>query len=196
MLLSTLSCTLFLYQGQEIGMINVPTNWTINDYQDANSISYYDGVVKDGGNITEALYNLTRLSRDNARTPFNWDRSGSFSSNATSWTPAANLDINLADQVNDSDSVYSFWTEMIRLRKSHKDVFVYGEFEFLDLESPDFLAYHKKNGASEATIIINLSKNEGEPPVKVAKHSKLLAQTQKNCSSTTYAPFEGRVYYL
>ena len=89
MLLSTLSGTLFLYQGQEIGMINVPSNWTINDYQDANSISYYDGVVKDGGNVTEALYNLTRLSRDNARTPFNWDRSGAFSSNTTSWTPAA-----------------------------------------------------------------------------------------------------------
>jgi oligo-1,6-glucosidase len=196
MLLSTLSGTLFLYQGQEIGMINVPSNWTINDYQDANSISYYDGVVKDEGNITQALYNLTRLSRDNARTPFNWDRSGAFSSNTTSWTPAANLDINLADQVNDSDSVYSFWTKMIRLRKSHKDVFVYGEFEFLDLESPDFLAYRKKNDASEATVIINLSKTAGAPPVTVAKHSKLLAHTHQNCSDITYAPFEGRVYYV
>lgn len=58
MLLSILSGTLFLYQGQEIGMVNVPSNWTINDYQDANSISYYYGVVKGGGSITEALYNL------------------------------------------------------------------------------------------------------------------------------------------
>jgi hypothetical protein len=73
---------------------------------------------------------------------------------------------------------------------------VYGEFEFLDLESPDFLAYRKKNDASEATVIINLSKNAGEPPIKVAEHPKLLAQTQKNCSSTIYAPFEGRVYYV
>jgi hypothetical protein len=41
--------------------------------------------------------------------------------------------MNLANQMNDVDSGYSFWTEMVRLRKSHKDVFVYGEFEFLDL---------------------------------------------------------------
>lgn len=196
MLLSTLSGTLFLYQGQEIGMINVPSNWTIEDYQDANSISYYDGVVQSGGNVTDALYNLTRLSRDNARTPFNWDRSGSFSSNATSWTPSANLDINLADQVNDVDSVYSFWTQMIRLRKEHKDLFVYGDFEFLDLKSQNFLAYSKKNGASEATVIINLSKDAGEPPVKVSADAKVLAQTQRNCSSPTFAPFEGRVYYV
>ena len=85
---------------------------------------------------------------------------------------------------------------MIRLRKSHKDVFVYGEFEFLDLESPDFLAYRKKNDGSEATVVIYLSKNASESLVNVAKHSKLLAHTQQNCSSITYAPFEGRVYYM
>jgi hypothetical protein len=73
---------------------------------------------------------------------------------------------------------------------------VYGEFEFLDLESPNFLAYPKKNEASGAMVIINLFKNAGEPSVKVAKHTKLLAQTHNNCSSTIYAPFEGRVYYV
>lgn len=196
MLLSTLSGTLFLYQGQEIGMVNVPTNWTIGDYKDANSISYYDGVVQDGGNISDALYDLTRLSRDNARTPFNWDSTGDFSSNASSWTPSANLDINLADQVDDVDSIYSFWTQMIKLRKEHKDVFVYGDFEFLDLESENFLSYRKSSGAGEATVIINLSKEEGEQPVDVRKEAKLLAQTHRNGSSTSFAAFEGRVYYL
>ncbi|KAM0721112.1 hypothetical protein Q7P37_003398 [Cladosporium fusiforme] len=196
MLLSTLSGTLFLYQGQEIGMVNVPTNWTINDYQDANSIKYYDGIVQDGGNSSEALYNLTRLARDNARMPFNWDHTGGFSTNSTSWTPSANLDINLADQVNDKDSVYSFWTQMIRLRKEHKDVFVYGDFEFLDLASENFLIYRKSSGKSEATVIINLSKDSGDPPLKVKKEAKLLAQTHRDCSSEEFAPFEGRIYYL
>lgn len=177
-------------------MVNVPSNWTIDNYRDANSISYYDGVVKEGGNVTDALYNLTRLSRDNARTPFNWNRSGAFSSNTTSWTPAANLDINLADQVDDADSVHSFWTEMIRLRKLHKDVFLYGEFEFLDLENPGFLTCRKTNDASEATVSINPSKNSGEAPIKITKQSKLLAQTHRNCSSSIFAPFEGRVYYV
>jgi len=195
MLLSTLSGTLFLYQGQEIGMINVPSNWTISDYKDANSISYYEGVVQDGGNTTDALYNLTQLSRDNARTPFNWDRSGGFSSNATSWTPSANLDINLADQIGDPESVYAFWTEMIRLRKELKEVFVYGEFEFLDLESKDFLVYSKKSGVSEALMFINLSKNRGEPPVNIPMDAKLLSRTHEDCTSATFSAFEGRVYY-
>lgn len=196
MLLSTLSGTLFLYQGQEIGMINVPSNWTISDYQDANSIKYYDGVVQEGGNTSDALHNLTRLARDNARMPFNWDRTGGFSTNTSSWTPAANLDINLADQVNDTESVYSFWKQMLRLRKEYKELFVYGEFDFVDLSSEDFLVYRKQSGKSEATVIINLSKNEGESPVDLPEGAKMLAQTHKDCDGKSFAPFEGRVYYL
>lgn len=196
MLLTTLSGTLFVYQGQELGMINVPSNWTIDDYQDANSIKYYEGVVASGGNTSEALYNLTRLARDNARSPFNWDRTGGFSSNSSTWTPAANLDINLADQINDADSVFSFWTNMIAFRKEHKELFVYGDFEFVDLESENFLVYRKSSGESQAIVVINLSKEEGEPPYEVDTEAKVIAQTHKDCESETFKPFEGRVYYL
>lgn len=196
MMLSTLSGTLFLYQGQEIGMINVPSNWTISDYQDANSIAYYEGVVQDGGNTSEALYNLTRLARDNARMPFNWDGTGGFSTNSTSWTPSAHLNINLADQIHDKTSVYSFWTEMIRFRKDHKELFVYGDFDFVDLESENFLVYRKSSGKSEALVIINLSKDSGEPPCGIKDDAKLLAQTHRNATGSEFAPFEGRVYYL
>lgn len=195
MLLSTLSGTLFLYQGQEIGMINVPSNWTIDNYQDSNTIKYYEGVVQEGGNTSEALTNLTRLARDNARTPFNWDCTGGFSSNASSWTPAANLDINLADQVGDGESVYSFWKQMLRLRKDHKELFVYGDFEFVDLSSEEFLIYRKKSGGSEATVVINLSKDEMEPPVGLPEAARLVAQTHKECEGASFAAFEGRVYY-
>jgi glycosidase len=59
-------------------------------------------------------------------------------------------------------------------RKEHKDLFVYGEFEFIDLESQDFLAYRKKNDVSEATVIVNLSKNAGESPVEASRDSSLL----------------------
>lgn len=195
-LLTTLSGTLFVYQGQELGMINVPSNWTIDDYQDANSIAYYEGVVQDGGNTSDALHNLTRLARDNARSPMNWDRTGGFSTNSTSWTPSANLDINVADQVNDPDSVFSFWTQMVRTRKEHKDLFVYGDFEFIDMDSPDFLVYRKSSGESQAIAVINLSKNEQEPPAKIPSDAKLLAHTHKDCESAKYASFEARVYYL
>lgn len=196
MLLSTLSGTLFLYQGQEIGTINVPSNWTISDYRDANSIKYYDSVFQEGGSTSEALTNLTRLARDNARMPFNWDRTGGFSTSASSWTPAANLDINLADQVDDAESVFSFWKQMLRLRKEYKELFTYGEFEFVDLSSEDFLVYHKRSDKSEATVIINLSKNEGESPVDLPDDASLLAQTHRDCEGSAFAPFEGRVYYL
>jgi glycosidase len=81
-------------------------------------------------------------------------------------------------------------------RKEHKDLSVDGEFEFLDLESQDFLAYRKKNDVSETTVIVNLSKNAGESPVEASRDSSLLTQTHKNCSSSVFAPSEGWVYYM
>lgn len=72
MFLSTLSGTLFLYQGQEIGLINVPTNWTIDDFQDGIAHTYYDNQAKAGANLTQALLNLQATGRDNSRYPYNW----------------------------------------------------------------------------------------------------------------------------
>ncbi|KAF2718728.1 glycoside hydrolase family 13 protein [Polychaeton citri CBS 116435] len=196
MLLTTLSGTLFVYEGQELGMINVPSNWTIDYYRDANSIAYYESVKENGGNLTEAMANLRALARDNSRTPFNWNSTGGFSTNSTTWTPQAYQDtINLADQVGDPNSVYTFWKQMIKLRKKAKGLFVYGEFKFLDLESKAFLVYKKISGGRDAIVVLNFSEEAGIPPVNIPPGAKLIAQTHAHdCSDLTFEAYEGRVY--
>lgn len=197
LLLSTLSGTLFVYQGQEIGMVNVPDTWNISDYRDRNSIAYYNNATQNGVSSREALSNLALLARDNARTPFNWDDSGNgFSANATTWTSRANLDINLEDQRDDPKSVYSFWVRMLRLRKEQKDLFVYGEFAFLDWENDHFLVYQKTTGSEKVVVFINMSTEEAEPPVAVPRNAELLVNTHNPGSGAVFGAFEGRVYKL
>lgn len=193
-LLSTLSGTLFVYQGQEIGMVNVPDTWNISDYRDLQAKIYYNNATANGVSSKKALANLALLGRDNSRTPFNWDASGGFSTNKTTWISQSNLDINLADQKDDPQSVYSFWVKMLRLRKEQKSSFVYGEFEFLDWEDEHFLIYKKTANSEKVVVFINLSTAAREPPVATPKDAALLVQTHDSHSGATFEPFEARVY--
>lgn len=194
-LLSTLSGTLFVYQGQEIGMINVPDTWNLSDYRDLQGMDYYKNATENGVSSKEALANLALLGRDNARTPFNWDASGKgFSANETTWISRTNLDINLADQKDDPKSVYNFWVNSLRLRKEQKSSFVYGEFGFLDWEDEHFLVYKKTTESEKVVVFINLSTEPGEPPVAIPKDADLLVHTHDGHSGATFEPFEARVY--
>lgn len=196
MLLSTLSGTLFVYQMQEIGMINVPRNWTIDDYVDFSAKDYYYNATEHGVPVETALANLRALARDNSRTPFNWNSTGGFSVNSTTWTKQVwESIINLADQVDDENSVYNFWKEMLVFRKRGKDLYVYGAFELLDQDSKNFLVYQKTADAGAKTIVVlNWSNNVDSPPVQIPYGAKLVAHTHNNTSSSSYQPYEGRVY--
>ena len=176
-------------------MVNVPETWPISNYRDTYSLVYYQGIKEKGGNLTRALQQLSYLARDNARTPFNWNSTGGFSVNSTSWMPAAHYGINLADQVNDRESVYSFWKSMIKLRKQYKDLFIYGAFEILDWESERFFIYQKTSNARKAIVILNLSGHAGKPSVDVPSSAEVVAYTHK-ISGTTFEPWEGRVYVM
>ena len=193
-LLSTLSGTLFVYQGQEIGMVNVPDTWNISDYRDLQAKIYYNNATANGVSSKKALANLALLGRDNSRTPFNWDASGGFSTNKTTWISQPNLDINLADQKDDPKSVYNFWVKMLRLRKEQKSSFVYGDFEFLDWEDEHFLIYKKTTKSEKVVVFINLSTAAREPPVATPKDADLLVYTHDSHSGATFEPFEARVY--
>lgn len=113
--------------------------------------------------------------------------------------PQGNFDINLADQVNDPESVFTFWKQMIRFRKEHKDLFVYGAFKFLDLQSERFLVYQKTSDEEDggaSMVILNLSPDAGQPPVEVPDSAELMACTYNSCSDAEFRAYEGRVYKI
>ncbi|GAB1207168.1 hypothetical protein APSETT445_005879 [Aspergillus pseudonomiae] len=161
------SGTLFIYQGQELGMPNVPKHWGIDQYRDIETLNHWNEITTNAPQNTplhEACLAEYRLkSRDNARTPMQWDDSpnAGFSS-VRPWLPVHDNyeGLNAVDQVNDKESVYHYWASVLRLRKAYPGVLVYGSFELLSPEHPDLLVYARTASCGRAVIVTNFRPHE------------------------------------
>lgn len=154
----------FIYQGQEIGMTNNKVD-CIDKFNDISTIENYDRAIREGFSKEEALRLVNKFSRDNARTPFQWDNS--INAGFTKGTPWLQVnenykEINAKLQIDDKDSVLSFYKKLINLRKSneYKEVVVYGEF-IPDLEAYDnVIAFYRKGANKCLMVIINYQNKE------------------------------------
>ena len=138
--------TPFLYQGEELGMTNIYFD-KLEDYRDIESINYFEEFTESGLMTPEHMMKCLMLrSRDNARTPMQWDDSKQ--AGFTEGEPWIKVNpnykkINAAQQLEDPDSVFHYYQKLIRLRKE-KDIIVYGEFEPLYREDEQIFAYTRK----------------------------------------------------
>lgn len=154
--------TPYIYQGEELGMTNAPFQ-TIGDFRDLDSINAYHELVQAGVYGKEEMLRYLRYkSRDNARTPFQWDDSEH--AGFTEGTPWIMVnpnykEINAKDQMEKEDSVFSYYRELIRLRKTH-DVIVYGSYELLLPEDEDLYVYTRSLGGENLLVICNFSGKE------------------------------------
>lgn len=151
--------------------VNIPPDWPIDEYKDIEGLGFYAEIAKATKNDPQALAgvrkNLSILGRDNARTPMQWDSSshGGFTNAAGGPWMRVNdsyTDINVARQSKEPDSVLNFWRDMIKFRKSHADLLVYGTFEALDLENEKTFVFVKKHGAAKALVALNFSGESSE----------------------------------
>ena len=151
----------FIYQGQEIGMENMHFQ-SIDQVDDISTIDEYH-VAKDAGlSEKEALSCISRYSRDNARTPVQWN--DSTNAGFTSGNPWLSLnpnykEINVASQENDPDSLLSFYKELISLRKNpkYKETVVYGELIPYLEDQHNLMAYYRK-GDKTLLVLGNFQK--------------------------------------
>lgn len=148
----TLTGTLFLYQGQEIGMTNMPAAWGIEEYKDVESLNFYAEAVesKDPKRIADTMHGLRILARDHSRIPFQWNDSpnaGFTEEGIKTWMRVHDdyREINAAKQIADPDSILSFYKKVLRLRKRYKDLFVFGDFRLLEAEDKAIFAYVKES---------------------------------------------------
>ena len=145
----------FLYQGQEIGMENTVFS-DISEVDDINTQDEYQVALRAGLTPKDALAAVSKLSRDNARTPFQWDGGpGAGFSTAEPWLPL-NPDhtrVNLAEQRGRPDSVYQFYRQLIALRKSEEygETVVYGETVPWLAEQKNLMAYLRRG---EKTLLV------------------------------------------
>lgn len=158
--------TPFIYQGQELGMINSKRE-QIEDFEDVSSVDQYQRAQAEGLSKATALDIINYRSRDNARNPMCWDDSKyqGFST-VEPWLPqAGEVASSVLEQDDDPTSVLNFYRQMIAFRKQH-DVLALGEIEFIGYSEPNVLAYRRYDAQSSFIILVNLSKEVVELPYK------------------------------
>ncbi len=155
----------FIYQGQELGMENMPFS-SIDEIDDISTHDEYRVALEAGLSPDEALKAVSAYSRDNARTPMQW--SDEPNAGFTTGTPWLNVNpnytsINAAAQTGDEDSVYSFYRKLIALRKhpDYRETIVYGALEPLWRERHNLMAYYRK-GDRTLLVVGNYQRDEQE----------------------------------
>lgn len=155
--------TPYIYQGEEIGMTN-PHFDDISKYRDVESHNYYRILLERGETQEDALKVLAARSRDNSRTPMQWD-GGAYAgfSESEPWIGLADnyQTINAAAQADDPDSIFSFYQKLIALRKEKKAISE-GEISFLKTGTADVFAYRRTCGDAEIVCWHNLTGTEQE----------------------------------
>ena len=156
--------TAFVYQGEELGMTNIYFD-KLEDYRDIESINYFEEFTESGLMTPEHMMKCLMLrSRDNARTPMQWDDSKQ--AGFTEGEPWIKVNpnykkINAAQQLEDPDSIFHYYQKLISLRKE-KEIIVYGEFEPLYREDEQIFAYTRKGDQEKLLTVCNFSDKNAE----------------------------------
>ncbi len=155
----------FLYQGQEIGMENIPFH-SIEEADDISTQDEYQVALAAGLSPEDALNAVARFSRDNARTPFQW--TAGTHAGFTTGTPWLRVNpnyvrINLEAQRKNADSVYQFYRRLIALRKNtdYADTVVYGDLIPVWEDQKNLMAYYRRS-AEKSLLVIGNFQNEAQ----------------------------------
>ena len=181
----TLQGTPYIYQGEEIGMTNYPFK-DISDFNDVETVNYYNENVKSGKMKHEdAMEAFRKKSRENSRTPMQWDDSVNAGfSKGKPWLPVNPnyKTINVKESLADPDSIFHYYQKLIQIRHEN-EVIVYGEYEEYFHEDPNLYVYTRTLGNVILFVALNFTKDEHQlqlPEGVNLKGSKLLISNYPN----------------
>jgi oligo-1,6-glucosidase len=200
--------TPYVYQGEEIGMTNAPFG-AIDEFRDVESLNWYAEDVDAGSSPAEALLGLSSMSRDNARTPVQWDAGPNAGfTTGTPWIAGnPNADrITVAAQHDDPNSVLAHYRALIALRHAHP-VVTHGSFERLDAGDDAVFAFERVLGGERLLVVTNLSSDARTPAFAPATSSRwaesrlLLGNRRPDAGVSASAtaplePWEARVFLI
>lgn len=194
--------TPFIYQGQEIGMTNYPFE-TIDDFDDVHAKNIYNQELKKGMTKEAVLEMLGRISRDNTRTPMQWDDTKN--AGFTTGTPWLKVnpnyeEINVFVQERKEDSLLNFYKKMIQLKKENLTL-TYGTFDLIYPEDKNVFAYTRTLEDEQFIILGNLSHDKvtlkTDDKLDLTKEKQVLNNypiDKQSADVFTLMPFEARVY--
>lgn len=197
----TMRGTPYYYYGDELGMDNIRFN-SIEDYKDVDTRNKYIGLKNKGGDLQAFLEQQKQTSRENGRTPFQWDNTKN--SGFTTGTPWLKVNpnykiINAEAQEKDPNSTLNYFRKLVKLRKK-EPAFVYGKYTLLDKENPNIYAYTRELNDKKFLVLLNFSDknatyNIGFPTLK----SKMILGNYKNTNGTKtnmLQPYETQIIEL
>ena len=196
--------TPFIYQGQEIGMTNVKFN-DINEYDDIRSINEYNQLINQGMSPKDALEHIWNTSRDNTRTPMQWDDSlnaGFSKSNPWIHVNPNYKYINVKEQLEDDDSILNFYKKMIKIKKS-SECLIYGKYNLILEDDTNIFAYERILNDEKFLVICNLkseSSNYKYEKLKLKYENLILSNynvdAHKDLNNFELKPWEARLYKI
>ena len=189
--------TPYVYQGEELGMTNTVFN-SVKDFRDLESINAYHELTEKGVISVEELFpKICHKSRDNARTPMQWDDSKN--AGFTTGKPWIDVNpnytkINAKEQMARENSVFNYYKKLIALRKEY-EIIVYGDYNLLLPEDEDLFVYERNLDGKKLLVACNFSENEREFDFDTVKNGKILTNNYEefNLINKKLRPFEAVV---
>ena len=192
--------TPYVYQGEELGMCNAYFD-QLEDYRDIESLNAYKELTETCGVSHEEMMGyLKRISRDNARTPMQWDDSAN--AGFTTGTPWIKVNsnypkVNAKQEVSDPDSVFSYYKKLIRLRHEN-EIIVYGDYKLLAPENEALFIYTRMLGTQRLMVLCNFTEKEVPIPAEVTEQipadAQLLIGNYPEQKEKMLQAYEARVY--
>ncbi len=192
--------TPYIYQGEELGMTNYPFQGP-EDFRDIESVHAYEEWCKSGIVSHEEFWPcITRISRDNARTPMQWDDSEQAGfTTGTPWMPVNPnyREINAKAALADSDSVFYYYQKLISLRKQYP-VIVYGEYRLLLADSEELFVYERRLGDEKLLTVCSFAdrETEFEMPKEFARGKCLITNYKEPGEAGWLRPYEAIVMFV
>jgi alpha amylase catalytic region len=193
--------TPFIYQGQEIGMTNVQFD-ELTDYDDIQSVNRARQMMEEGTPREEAMNYIYASSRDNVRTPMQWNAQPE--AGFTTGTPWLGVnpnyaDINVVESLKDPNSIYHFYKEMIALRRDN-EALIYGSYELVLPLHKQVYAYKRQGESETYLIVVNVFNDSAEVDLTPFDLKELVLTNYEVPNSLEkdiqLRPYEARLYRL
>lgn len=194
--LHMLQGTPYIYQGEEIGMTD-PKFTSIDEYRDVESLNAYRHLVEQGVDESTIFKVIGQKSRDNSRTPIQWDDSNH--AGFTTGTPWIDLPnnyryINIAAALNDKQSVFYTYQKLIQIRHDY-DVVTYGEVEPLYMEHPELFIYKRTLKNEQWLVVANYANEDVSLPEDLDMEGEIMI-TNSELNGNVLKPFDAFVIKL
>lgn len=201
----TMRGTPYYYNGDELGMTNAGFE-KLDDFRDVQTINEYKYVKNRGGNTDSVLRRLQQTSRDNGRTPFQWNNSPNAGfTRGTPWIKLASnyTTINASAQEKDPNSCLNYFRKLVKLRRDNAAVLVYGKYTLLDRGDPKIYAYLREGEGQRMLIALNFSETTApfDPDLNLSGAQLLLSNyndkpMEKGKKNLILQPYQAVVYKL